>query len=107
MKKEHERKGGAKGKGKGKGKSKSFKALPRFDLTRSFPKREITTWQSVMKALEGGFEPTGEVAICEDEQQIIELQMMHKALNLKKEVILLLAKAGDEKVEGGKEALLP
>ena len=72
-KKEHEGKGGAKGKGKGKGKSKSFKALPRFDLTRSFPKREITTWQSVMRALEGGFEPKGEVAICEDEQQIIEL----------------------------------
>ena len=106
IKKEEEGKGGSKGKGKGKGKSKAAKALPRFDLSRSFPKREITKWQHVMKSLEEGHEPRGEVAICEDEQQIVELQMMHKALGLKKE-IMLISKAGEEKVEGCKKVLLP
>lgn len=46
-----------KGKGKGKGKSKAASKaddLPRFDLKRSFPAKEIVPWQLVSKQLEQG-----------------------------------------------------
>ena len=98
--------GGKKGKGS-KGKADS---LPRLDLLRFFPKKEVTSWQAVSKALEEVEEPRGNICICRSAQQMLEFQELAAALGLKRKVIVMFVCKhldGDEEVPGSKVMLLP
>lgn len=57
-----------KGKGKkGKGKGALFSTLPRFDLRKLYPSKQIASWVSVRSALEAGDPPIGAITICVDQ----------------------------------------
>eukprot|EP00435_Cladocopium_sp_Y103_P017802 s2555_g4.t1 len=102
------KKGGGKGKnGKGKGKEDKV-MLPRIDVARYFPKRDIITWQALMSAMEKGEKPKGSIAVAKDPAHILELQAVAQATGTTDKVILV-SKYGDESLEipGGKDALLP
>ena len=73
-------------KGKGKGKSKSSD-LPRYDLSREFPRAEIVSWQSVQAALEKAEEPG--VAICKSANHVLELQEMAATIGIQRQMILV------------------
>ena len=69
-------KGGGKGKGKSKNKGKKeIDELPRFDLSRTWPKALQTTWQAVSKSLEEGEKPRGEICIVKNVQHLKQLQI--------------------------------
>ena len=97
----------SKSKGKGKGKSKGD-TLPRFDLAQQWPKRDITAWQAVQSALEGGEAPKGGVCICKTSAQIEEFQVMAKALNVDKDLVLVCKFAEEDSVPpGATKTLMP
>eukprot|EP00438_Fugacium_kawagutii_P035309 Skav215257 [mRNA] locus=scaffold811:341510:355193:- [translate_table: standard] len=102
--------GKAKGKGKGKTKNKILKeeAIPRFDLSREFPRSNIVTWQSVAKTLEEGEKPKGEVCVCKSTQQMVEFQQMAAALEVQKKMVLPCASVdSDIEVPGATTKMLP
>ena len=68
-------------KGKGKGKSKT-EELPKFDLKRAFPDRDLFTWQRLVNILEKGEPPkvkSRTICLCQSVGQILEFQEMAKA----------------------------
>eukprot|EP00435_Cladocopium_sp_Y103_P014984 s1264_g3.t1 len=97
-----------KAKGKGKGKTKND-GMPRFDLGRQFPRAEVTSWQHALHQLEQGAPPRGEVCICSDVPQMIEMQQMAKALSINKKMTLIAKanNASDPKPAAYKEMMLP
>eukprot|EP00435_Cladocopium_sp_Y103_P027462 s2555_g6.t1 len=101
------KKGAGKGKG-GKGKKESQNTLPRIDVARYFPKKDILSWQSLMAAMEKGEKPKGSICVLRHPQHIIEMQDVALATETKEKVTLVF-KFGDESVDvpGAKEALLP
>lgn len=56
-------------------KSQVMKSLPRFDLRRIFPTKQVSTWHLILRDLEQGREPDGQVAICDSISRVIELQL--------------------------------
>ena len=96
--------------GKAKGKGKEAPLLPRYDLTRKWPRAQIVTWQSVQHALEAGEQPKGNVAICKDCLHMAELQKMSKALGFNKKLVLVAKDnqtLDDHSVEGLETMMLP
>ena len=81
-----------KGKGKGKGKSKvgsKSDDLPKFDLKRSFPSKEIVPWQLVAKQLEQGDPPQGEITIVDSPQRMLEFIALTEAHGIDKEITMI------------------
>ena len=102
----------AKGKGKGKGKTKSgskLDDLPKFDLKRTFPSKEIVPWQLVAKQLEQGDPPQGEITIVDSSQRMLEFIALTKAHGIDKEIIMICKHNIDSTttVTGGKVIYLP
>jgi len=84
-------KGGKSGKGKAKGKAgKSESGLPQFELKRICPQREITSWQQLAKELDGGREPTGNVAIIDCLDRAAEFQSLAAEHQLKQAVLMVI-----------------
>lgn len=101
-------KGGGKGKSKtkSKGKIKKEDELPRFDLSRRWPKAQQTTWQSLHKALEEGEIPRGEIAIVKDVQQLRQLQTLAHDLKINKSLLLVAKKVGNDDIPDTCQSLL-
>lgn len=95
-----------KGKGKAK-KGKELDELPRFDLTRRWPKSTIIAWQHLQRALEEGDAPRGEICIVKNVQQICEFQAVAKAVNVSKSVLLIAKQENDNVPEHCQRLLLP
>ena len=88
-------KGGGKGKAKTKGKSKD-EDLPRFDLSRRWPRALQTTWQSLSKSLEEGETPKGEIAIVKSVQHLRQLQALAHDLKINKSLLLVAKRIGSD-----------
>ena len=82
LKLQEEEAGKATGKGKGRnGKGKDpMGSVPSFDLKRVYPKKSITTWHLLLRSLEEGQMPDGEVAICDRARRIAEIQALAQVL---------------------------
>ena len=90
---------GSKGKGLG---------LPRFDLQKICPRREVCAWQTAKIEMEEGKEPRGAVTVCQNTLQMLEFQALAKEHKLKKKLAMICKQVGGEvSVRGGIEILLP
>ena len=100
------------GKGKG-GKNKQtevMRTLPRFDLRKAWPQKEMTTWHIVLRDLENGKEPQGAIALCDSVDRLVEIQTLAKAHAMAKSIILVAKAENSEahkNVVNPKECLLP
>jgi len=101
-----EGKGGSKGKSKTKGKTKKEDELPRFDLSRRWPKTQQTTWQSLHKSLEEGEVPKGEIAIVKSVQQLRQLQTLAQDLKINKSMLLVAKRIGTDDIPDSCQSLL-
>ena len=102
-------KSGGKGK-KSSGKSEVMKSLPRFDLRRIFPMKQVTSWMLTLRELEQGRVPEGQVAICDSIGRIIEMQALTKEHEITKVITLVAQYDGKEElsnIPGAKDCLLP
>lgn len=101
-----EGKGGGKGKSKSKGKTKKDDDLPRFDLSRRWPKAQQTTWQFLRKALEEGEIPRGQIAIVKNVQHLRQLQTLAHDLKINKSMLLVAKRIGTDDVPETCQSLL-
>jgi len=106
----NERKPAGKGKG-GKGKPQEvMRTLPRFDLRKAWPQKEMSTWHIVLRDLELGKEPHGAIALCDSIERMVEIQTLAKVHTVQKSIILVAKAEGKEthkNVINAKECLLP
>ena len=108
----HKPDGKSAGKGKG-GKNKQtevMRTLPRFDLRKAWPQKEMTTWHIVLRDLENGKEPQGAIALCDSVDRLVEIQTLAKVHAMAKSIILVAKAENSEahkNVVNPKECLLP
>ena len=91
---------GGKSSGKGKGKNGKGKdptrTVPRFDLKRVYPSKSITSWHLILRSLEEGQMPVGEVAICDSVNRVAEIQALAQVHELDKAITLVAKAEGKE-----------
>jgi len=105
-------KSAGKGKGKKGGKGKDLlRTLPRFDLQRVYPQKSITTWHLILRDLENGQMPNGEVAVCDSINRMAEIQQLAAVHDLDRTITLVAKAEGKDTdlslVKNSKAFLLP
>ena len=79
--------------------------MPRFDLSRRWPKALQTTWQSLSKSLEEGETPKGEIAIV-SVQHLRQLQALAHDLKINKSLLLVAKRIGSDPIPETCQSLL-
>lgn len=94
---------------KTKAKSKTKpEVLPRFDLSKLWPRKDFIPWQTVSPALEEGTPPPSGVTICQHSAQMLEFQKLAKIFNITTQVVMI-CKYGEDRPDltVGRQLLLP
>ena len=94
------------GKAKGKGKTED-EHLPRFDLSKIAPWKDVCSWKSVIHALELGETPRGSITICKDRIRAIELQELAVAHETKAKLTMIVKGEDATGLKNGKTIYLP